>query len=579
HLYEESGLYSGTLNANADPSLTAITVPDGTTLDRLATDACGGVYVTGGQGGLAEVSGVGGATSNMLVEGAIWTATPNGTVSSLVARCGVDEGETTITAGFRQGGVARLNLDLGAEGAVVGQEDIMRRIGSAKRVDVVGDRAFVADTGGLSYAAEAGGAANALAVIDISTPEAPRADERCDLAGAVLDVAAAGGRLFALTVDSDALWSLDPADPCECALASCSVELPPTGAPRALAAGVVDTKTVIVVASDGSPRLQVYLANSDGSLSQTDTMQDGLDDADIYDVAIGEGYLVVVTAGGDDGDVLTLSVNGAGVLGSVTANTSWLGVPAAYYGPARAVDIAEGYAVVASVGGLSIRELNQPLGMAVWLDTSSIPQMGLATDVQVIENIAYVIGDDGIVAIDLGLTQENPGPPAVVETFSINADGQGLAIHGNHAYVAAGREVLRAVEIGCAPECDDLSVDCGGDCCCDYKSHELDLGDIMPAGTLIECCIRPGHSCGCTGDAVFETSLTGVDTTWQEVLSFETVSEKVGDTCPTEPPGVAWVDVCQTFTTETPAQFVKGTHDQCYADHFQCTFPDPICGN
>ncbi|MDP6944337.1 MAG: hypothetical protein QF464_09335, partial [Myxococcota bacterium] len=129
---------------------------------------------------------------------------------------------------------------------------------------------------------------------------------------------------------------------------------------------------------------------------------------------------------------------------------------------------------------------------------------------------------------------------------------------------------------GCAPPepCEEeVKVGCGGSCCCFEKSHTLDLGVIVEPGTEVECCIRPGLNCGCTGDAVFEVSSTGV--VWETVATFETVSDKVGGVCPNE--AVARVDHCETFTATESYQQVRGTHDICYNDKFECTIPGTDC--
>ncbi|MGB0590295.1 MAG: LamG domain-containing protein [Myxococcota bacterium] len=129
---------------------------------------------------------------------------------------------------------------------------------------------------------------------------------------------------------------------------------------------------------------------------------------------------------------------------------------------------------------------------------------------------------------------------------------------------------------GCEPiaTCgDEIKVNCGGACCCFATSHTLDLGvEISPAAD-VDCCIRPGLNCGCTGDAEFEVSADGI--AWETVALFETVSDKVGGVCPNN--AVAWVDHCAPVSAAEPYRYVRGTHNDCYADFFQCVVAAKTC--
>ena len=120
---------------------------------------------------------------------------------------------------------------------------------------------------------------------------------------------------------------------------------------------------------------------------------------------------------------------------------------------------------------------------------------------------------------------------------------------------------------------EEVKVNCGGSCCCFEKSHTLDLGAQVSPDTQVNCCIRPGLNCGCTGDAVYEVSSDGI--VWEVANVFETTSDKVGGVCPNS--SAAWVDHCQPVTANAGYRYVRGTHDDCYADFFECTVEGSDC--
>ncbi len=123
-------------------------------------------------------------------------------------------------------------------------------------------------------------------------------------------------------------------------------------------------------------------------------------------------------------------------------------------------------------------------------------------------------------------------------------------------------------EVTCSQKND---VDDDG-CCCfipdptgAHKSGSvLDMG-LQAAGTVMECCIKPGFSAGCEDTAFFDTSVDGI--TWDEGLSFVTSSV---------PDGGSWEDVCEVFAPEVEFRYVRGANDRCYVDFFRCSFP---CGD
>ena len=127
---------------------------------------------------------------------------------------------------------------------------------------------------------------------------------------------------------------------------------------------------------------------------------------------------------------------------------------------------------------------------------------------------------------------------------------------------------------GCAPEvisCQaEVEVNSGSSSCCFNDTHTLDLAQVIEADTEVSCCIRPGLNCGCRGTATYDVSIDGQ--TWTEVKVFETISSTVEmlgpNQCDTRTP---WIDHCEVFTPQESFRFIRGSHDNCYADFFRCT--------
>lgn len=286
--------------------------------------------------------------------------------------------------------------------------------GQAWNIDVDGDYAYIADAG------------QGLRIVNVSDPLNPSNVASVLLSQYARDVEVRTHYAFVASCPFKVFNVSNPANPVE------------VGSTNVGSAFTVELSGnyAYVVRRDGARSLAILDISNPSNPSLVGTANIGSVDCHVR-VSNNYAYVALQDTGFHVVDVSTPS-------SPIILTTNW-------FLHAQGVDIKDGYAYVATYGGLRVMDISTPSNPRL---VTTLKYSGYGRDVRISGNYAYIPGDEGVRIVDIS----TPASPAMVGYSDASVgDSYGVEVVGNYAYVASYTDGLNVVDLSHVGGSTDLS--------------------------------------------------------------------------------------------------------------------------